>query len=93
METSITVKLYRVVFLLALMMIGLNVILYALNNMHCNGLDDETQANPFRRPFAVKSLVTVPLHFSSEDSLYMPVSIQRNGTKQQPDTTPTTHKP
>ena len=93
MTTSITTKLYRVVFLLVLMMIGLNVFLYALNRIHCNGVDDETQPNPFRKPFVVKSLVTVPLHFSSEDSLYMSVSVQQNGTEKEPNTTITTHKP
>lgn len=93
MTTSITTKLYRVVFLLVLMMIGLNVFLYALNSIHCNGVDDETQTNPFRKPFVVKSLVTVPLHFSSEDSLYMSVSVQQNGTEKEPNTTITTHKP
>ena len=93
MATSVTLKLYSIVFQLALVIIVLNVFLYALNNMHCNGIDEETLVNPFRKPFVVKSLISVPLHFSSEDSLYMSVSIQENSSKREPVTTSSTHKP
>ena len=76
-----TIKLCRVVFSLLTVMICINTILYALNNVYRNGFDDETQVNPFRNAFMVKSLITLPFHFSEEDSLFMSVSIQRNETK------------